>query len=79
MLHGLGELDEHLELNPDKEQEAKGLSSLPDDHSSRTSSLLPPSSITSHQFSNRNCPLSPTTAVNSGNAQNWPFPAHALQ
>lgn len=62
MLHGLGEFDEHLEPNPDKKQEAKGLSSLLLLFA-RTSSLLPPPSITSHQLSNRNCPLSPTAAV----------------
>ena len=63
MLHRLGESDEHLELNPDKKQAGKEPSSLLDDHFCRTSSLLPPPSITSHQISNRNCPLSPTTAV----------------
>lgn len=38
-LHRLGECDEHLELNPDRNQDAKGLYSLLDNHLSRTSSL----------------------------------------
>lgn len=57
-----GEFGEHLELNPDKEQEGKELYLLVD-NLSRTSSLLLPPSITSHQLPNRNSPLSPITAV----------------